>query len=52
MKALIIGGGGFVGKYLAEHLMQDRGWETVVTKKQFLWTAVRSITWISWIRMQ
>lgn len=32
MKALIIGGGGFVGKYLAEHLMQDRGWETVVTK--------------------
>ena len=32
MKSLIIGGGGFVGKYLAEHLMQDRGWETVVTK--------------------
>ena len=32
MKALIIGGGGFVGRYLAEHLLQDCGWETIVTK--------------------
>ena len=32
MKALIIGGGGFVGRYLAEHLIRDCGWETVLTK--------------------
>lgn len=32
MKALIIGGGGFVGRYLAEHLIQDCGWETSLTK--------------------
>ena len=32
MKALIIGGGGFVGRYLAEHLVQDCGWETFLTK--------------------
>lgn len=32
MKALIIGGGGFVGRYLAEHLVQDCGWETILTK--------------------
>lgn len=32
MKALIIGGGGFVGRYLAEHLVQDCGWETALTK--------------------
>ncbi len=31
MKALIIGGGGFVGRYLGEHLIQC-GWETIVTK--------------------
>lgn len=32
MKALIIGGGGFVGRYLAEHLIQNLGWNTVLTK--------------------
>jgi GDP-4-dehydro-6-deoxy-D-mannose reductase len=32
MKALIIGGSGFVGNYLAAHLTQDLGWETTVTK--------------------
>lgn len=32
MKALIIGGGGFVGRYLAEHLIRERGWETAMTK--------------------
>ncbi len=32
MKALIIGGGGFVGSYLAEQLVQQCQWETVLTK--------------------
>lgn len=32
MKALIIGGGGFVGQYLAEHLIGERGWKTALTK--------------------
>lgn len=34
MKALIIGGGGFVGPYLARHLTNDLGLETFVTKMQ------------------
>lgn len=32
MKALIIGAAGFVGGYLARHLKDDLGWETVLTK--------------------
>ncbi len=32
MKALIIGAAGFVGGYLARHLQNDLGWETVLTK--------------------
>lgn len=32
MKALIIGGGGFVGRYLAEHLVQDCGWGDISDK--------------------
>lgn len=32
MKALIIGGAGFVGSYLAEHLYQDYGWDVAITK--------------------
>ncbi len=32
MKALIIGGSGFVGYYLAAHLVKERDWETIVTK--------------------
>ncbi len=32
MKAIIIGGAGFVGPYLARHLTQDLHWETRVTK--------------------
>lgn len=32
MKALIIGGAGFVGSYLIEHLMKDCGWNVYVTK--------------------
>lgn len=32
MKALIIGGGGFVGRYLGQHLTEQCGWETTVTK--------------------
>lgn len=32
MKALIIGGGGFVGGYLGRHLSADKGWETTITK--------------------
>lgn len=32
MKALIIGGAGFVGAYLIRHLRDDLKWETVVTK--------------------
>lgn len=32
MKALIIGAAGFVGGYLARHLKNDLGWETVLTK--------------------
>lgn len=31
-KALIIGAAGFVGGYLARHLRDDLGWETVLTK--------------------
>lgn len=31
-KALIIGGAGFVGHYLARHLHNDKGWEVGVTK--------------------
>lgn len=31
-KALIIGAGGFVGKYLAEHLRNDLGYDTILTK--------------------
>lgn len=32
MKALIIGGGGFVGKYLASHLHNDCKWDVSITK--------------------
>ena len=32
MKALIIGGGGFVGSYLARQLVQGCHWDTTVTK--------------------
>ena len=32
MKALVIGGAGFVGSYLIEHLQSDRKWEVAVTK--------------------
>ena len=32
MKALIIGGAGFVGSYLAEHLYRDYGWDVEITK--------------------
>lgn len=32
MKALIIGGGGFVGHYLAKHLTETCHWETTLTK--------------------
>jgi len=32
MKALIIGGAGFVGSYLIDHLKQDCGWTVYVTK--------------------
>lgn len=32
MEALIIGGGGFVGSYLARHLSQEKAWTTGVTK--------------------
>lgn len=32
MKALIIGGAGFVGNYLIHHLMNDCGWSVAVTK--------------------
>lgn len=34
MKALIIGGGGFVGPYLVRHLTDDLGWEVTVTKTE------------------
>lgn len=34
MKALIIGGGGFVGPYLVEHLAKDLGYEVTVTKTE------------------
>lgn len=34
MKALIIGGGGFVGPYLAAHLIRDLAWEVTVTKTE------------------
>lgn len=32
MKALIIGGAGFVGSYLIDHLLNDCGWNVIVTK--------------------
>ncbi|MGB8452470.1 MAG: GDP-mannose 4,6-dehydratase [Anaerocolumna sp.] len=32
MKALIIGGAGFVGNYLTDHLLNDCGWSVVITK--------------------
>lgn len=34
MKALIIGGGGFVGPYLAKHLSNDLGYTVTVTKTE------------------
>lgn len=34
MKALIIGGGGFVGPYLVKHLKNDCGYEVAVTKTE------------------
>ena len=32
MKALIVGGAGFVGGYLADHLQNDLGWNVFITK--------------------
>ncbi len=32
MKALIIGGAGFVGNYLTDHLLKDYGWSVAITK--------------------
>lgn len=34
MKALIIGGGGFVGPYLVRHLVNDLGYDVTVTKTE------------------
>ncbi len=34
MKALVIGGGGFVGPYLVRHLVDDLGYEVTVTKTE------------------
>lgn len=34
MKALVIGGGGFVGPYLVNHLVDDLGYEVTVTKTE------------------
>ena len=34
MKALVIGGGGFVGPYLVRHLTDDCGYEVTVTKTE------------------
>ena len=34
MKALIIGGAGFVGSYLADHLNNDLGWQVYATKME------------------
>lgn len=34
MKALIIGGGGFVGPYLVRHFVKDCGWDVTVTKTE------------------
>lgn len=34
MKALVIGGGGFVGPYLVNHLVNDLGYEVTVTKTE------------------
>ncbi len=34
MKALVIGGGGFVGPYLVNHLVKDLGYEVTVTKTE------------------
>ena len=34
MKALIVGGAGFVGSYLIEHLVNDLKWSVAVTKMQ------------------
>ena len=34
MKALIIGGGGFVGPYLAKHLTEDLEYTVTVTKTE------------------
>ena len=40
MKALVIGGGGFVGPYLVRHLTDDLGYEVTVTK------TVKETQWI------
>ncbi len=40
MKALVVGGGGFVGPYLVRHLKDELGYEVTVTKtekKHLLW---------------
>lgn len=34
MKALVVGGGGFVGPYLVRHLTKDLGYEVTVTKTE------------------
>lgn len=34
MKALVVGGGGFVGPYLVRHLTGDLGYEVTVTKTE------------------
>ena len=34
MKALVVGGGGFVGPYLVRHLKDELGYEVTVTKTE------------------
>ena len=34
MKALVVGGGGFVGPYLVKHLKEEQGMEVYVTKTE------------------
>ena len=34
MKALVVGGGGFVGPYLVRHLTKDLGYDVTVTKTE------------------
>jgi len=34
MKALVVGGGGFVGPYLVRHLTKDLGYDVTVTRRR------------------